>query len=137
MDRELKIPVKIWQQMVLHCTNSFPEEACGLLAGLGKNVHVILPVDNILHSPVRFRMDPGQQLAAFQLIDDQGLELLAMYHSHPEGPDFPSQTDIAEAYYPETIYIILSGKDKDIYPYGYTIESGRVSQVTLNIYEQR
>jgi proteasome lid subunit RPN8/RPN11 len=40
--------------------------------------------------------------------EDAGLELLAIYHSHPQGPEGPSETDIAMATYPEATYIIIS-----------------------------
>jgi proteasome lid subunit RPN8/RPN11 len=61
-----------------------PQEACGLLAGKGDITLEVIPITNELHSTVRFRMDPIEQLRAFQLIDDQGLELVGIYHSHPK-----------------------------------------------------
>jgi proteasome lid subunit RPN8/RPN11 len=35
------------------------------------------------------------------------LEILGVYHSHPRGPAVPSSTDVAEAYYPEWLYVIV------------------------------
>lgn len=87
-----------------------PEEACGLLAGrwAGETcqVAVVFPVTNLLHSATRYRLDPAEQLAVFDQIDSLGLELVGIYHSHPTGPDHPSPIDIAEAYYPEAVYLI-------------------------------
>jgi proteasome lid subunit RPN8/RPN11 len=110
-----------------------PAEACGLLAGLNDLATQIYPVTNILHSPVRYRMDPKEQLQAFQDIDDAGLELLAIYHSHPDGPDKPSPVDIAEAYYPQSVYLIWSLATGDWRCRGFKIEKGIASEIPLSI----
>ena len=39
-------------------------------------------------------------------MEELGFELLAIYHSHPNGPDHPSPTDLAEHAYPETAALI-------------------------------
>lgn len=53
-------------------------------------------------------MDPQEQIAAMIQINEQGLDLHAIYHSHPSGPPHPSQTDVREAYFPNTPNLILS-----------------------------
>ena len=68
----------------------------------------VLAVENSLHSPVRFQMNPAGQLWAFEQIEAAGWLLLAIFHSHPRGPKFPSTTDIAEFYYPGTLVLIAS-----------------------------
>lgn len=83
-----------------------PEEACGLLAGKVTRVLQVFAITNELHSPVRFRMDPQEQWTAFEEIEKLGLELLAIYHSHPGGPAGLSPTDLAEAAYPGAIYLV-------------------------------
>jgi [CysO sulfur-carrier protein]-S-L-cysteine hydrolase len=135
MKRILRIPQSIWSQLLTEITTHLPEEACGLLAGTYDQVAEILPIENILHSSNRYRMDPRQQLAAFQHIDKVGFELLAIYHSHPDGPAAPSATDIAEAYYPEAVYLIIA-RVKDIFsPRGYLIQSGQVNEIIIEILE--
>jgi proteasome lid subunit RPN8/RPN11 len=44
-------------------------------------------------------------------MEAQGLEMVGIYHSHPHGPDSPSPTDIAEAYYPDAVYLIWFRQD--------------------------
>jgi proteasome lid subunit RPN8/RPN11 len=101
-----------WQVTLNHLLACLPEEGCGLLAGRQENraayVTVVLPIANELHSPVRFRMDPLSQLQAFQWLDEQGLDLLAIFHSHPAGPAYPSATDQAEFAYPGVLTLIVS-----------------------------
>ncbi|MGD9093464.1 MAG: M67 family metallopeptidase [Anaerolineales bacterium] len=122
-----------WRQMRDQVNHHLPAEACGLLAGLNDLATQIYPVTNILHSPVRYRMDPKEQLQAFQDIDDAGLELLAIYHSHPDGPDKPSPVDIAEAYYPQSVYLIWSLATGDWRCRGFKIEKGIASEIPLSI----
>ena len=56
-------------------------------------------------------MNPKGQIAAFTDAEEDGLEITAVYHSHPAGPEIPSPTDIAQATYPELIYLIASLKN--------------------------
>lgn len=85
-----------------------PEEACGLVAGIGGESVEVFPVANILHSPVRFRMDPKEQIRLLLHFIEVGWDLLAIYHSHPSGPSTPSQVDIVEAAYPEAVHLLWS-----------------------------
>jgi len=80
-------------------------------------------------------MEPHQQLVAFRLIDTLGLELLAIYHSHPAGPEVPSATDIAEAYYPEAVYIIISRQEDNYLQRGFIIQNKQVSEISLDFVE--
>jgi [CysO sulfur-carrier protein]-S-L-cysteine hydrolase len=103
-----------WQEMRSHILRNFPEEACGFVAGLplpgraGWRSVSVLPVTNMLHSPVRYKLEPREHLAAFEKLDSRGWELAAIFHSHPAGPNHPSRTDLAESAYPDTIYLIWS-----------------------------
>ncbi len=96
------------QSMLADVQLRIPEEACGLLGGIGNRVFAVVPVTNILRSVTRYRMEPGEQLRAFQQLEAEGMDLIGIYHSHPAGPAQPSKTDIAEAYYPDAAYLIWS-----------------------------
>jgi proteasome lid subunit RPN8/RPN11 len=126
------------QQMQLEVAIQAPEEACGLLAGQIEagmyRVSSVIPATNELHSPVRYRIDPHEQIAAFNLIDDQGLELVGIYHSHPAGPPDPSPTDIAEAFYPEAVYLIWSAQTGDWHCRAYLIQDAQVFPVEISVF---
>ena len=131
--RKILITSSQWDQILTDVMDKLPEEACGLLAGTGNQVLEVIPVENIYHSPFRYRMDPQAQLTAFQLMEDRGWDLLAIYHSHPAGQGIPSETDIKEAYYPEAIYMIISGEPDNTRPRGFIIQDEEVNEIPVHI----
>jgi proteasome lid subunit RPN8/RPN11 len=119
------------EAMRLHVNGCLPLEACGLLAGKRNAVEKVIPVTNQAKSEIRFRMDPLEQLRAFDWIEANGLELVGIFHSHPSGPEGPSATDIAEASY-AVPYLIWFRREAVWDIKGYWIEGQRVTGVALN-----
>lgn len=99
-------------EMLAHVAGLWPEEACGLVGGRDGRAVRLYPVENTRHSPVAFEMDPLQQIKAMLAMEAEGLELIAIYHSHPDGPARPSATDVANAYYPDAVQLIISLADR-------------------------
>ena len=97
---------KQWEQMQADVSTRATEEACGLIAGRGNRSEIVIPVTNILHDPYRFRMDPKEELNAFFLAEQNGWDIIAIYHSHPQGIQTPSLTDHTELTFPGIIYLI-------------------------------
>lgn len=124
----------VYQIMLAHTQARYPQEACGLLAGQGNCISHIYIIENILRSPVAYEMDPQQQLEAMLNVEALDLELLAAYHSHPQGPQTPSATDIAQAYYPELAQIIISLHDQ-LNPSvrAFTIVNEHVTEIRLQL----
>ena len=108
-----------------------PNESCGLIAGKGHSSVKVFPILNILQSPVRYQMDPEKQIRALIEIEDEGLDLLAIYHSHPNGPAVPSPPDIAEAMYPDSVYLIFSPGKKKWISRGFIINREDVREVQI------
>lgn len=131
----LKLTTRHWELMRADVIAKLPQEACGLVAGREDTALVIFPITNELHSSVRFRMDPVEQLRAFQWIDDQDLELTGIYHSHPNGPEGPSLTDIAEAYYPDVVYLIWSPGPRGWRCKGFRIRKGTITEIEVQLDE--
>lgn len=89
------------------------EEICGVLAGdYGEEQsHVVeaYPVENAADTPqIRYAMDPEEQLAVLETIEDAGLDVVGFYHSHPAGPTHPSETDAERATWPGYSYVICA-----------------------------
>lgn len=94
--------------LVAHAKEEFPNECCGLLAGRNGRVERIYRGTNVDHSPYTYLMDPKEQLAAFKDMEAAGLDLVGIYHSHTHTAAYPSKTDVAKAFYPDALYVILS-----------------------------
>jgi proteasome lid subunit RPN8/RPN11 len=132
MKHGLIISKKHWREMLEHVDQHVPLEACGLLAGKGDRVEKMIAVQNQAQSPVRFVMEPYEQLQAFDWIDSHGLDLLGIFHSHPAGPETVSATDIAEAAY-EVVHLIWSRTPGRWQARGFWIENGSAAEVSLQI----
>ncbi len=107
----LYLPAGLRAQILAHARQGYPEEVCGLVAGRSGCAVEVYPGRNISPTPrVAYELD-HDTLARLIDIEDAGLELVAIYHSHPAGPEVPSATDIARAAYPAAVYLILSLAD--------------------------
>jgi len=115
-----------------HANLHTPLEACGLLAGKNDRVERVLFVQNQAQSPMRFVMDPYEQLNAFEWIESNGLDLLGIFHSHPAGPETASPTDIAEAAY-AVVHVICSRTHGQWKLRGFWIENDEAAEVALQI----
>ena len=88
---------------------------------------------NTAASPFRYEMDGMEQYRIQTEIEDAGLDLGAIYHSHTRSAPYPSQTDINLAFYPESLYVIVGvkGPEDDVRAWG--IVDGQVSEATLEV----
>ena len=126
----LILPRTLLEEMLTHVISLWPEEACGLVGGLDGRAARLYPVENTRHSPVAFEMEPLQQIKAMLAMEAEGLELIAIYHSHPDGPARPSATDVANAYYPNAVQLIISLADRALPSVcAFTIVDGTVAEV--------
>ena len=119
--------------MLADVSKRIMEEACGLVGGMDHTSTAVYPIANILHSPSRYRMDPEEQLRVFNHLDENQWELLAIYHSHLNGPAGPSHIDIVEAMYPGVVHLIWFRHNNQWECRGYLIEKMAVEQVPILI----
>jgi proteasome lid subunit RPN8/RPN11 len=90
----LQIPQGIYEEMLNHARAEAPNECVGFLAGSPDGlVSTRLPLVNALADPRRFLSEPRSLFEAERHRQRLGLELLAVYHSHPTGPATPSRID--------------------------------------------
>jgi proteasome lid subunit RPN8/RPN11 len=129
----LRLPRDFADRIVDQARSEHPNEACGLLAGSDGAATRIFEMTNAERSPVIYRIDPKEQLRVFNEIDEHGLQLVGIYHSHTRSPAYPSDTDVRQAYYPEAVYLIVSLADTDPVLRGYRISDGKVSEVELEL----
>jgi proteasome lid subunit RPN8/RPN11 len=100
---------------------NYPQEGCGLLLGNligGENrVQMVYPVPNSWEveseKVIRFRIDDRDMLDAEFTASDRGLDVIGVFHSHPEHPPIASTRDLSWATWPGYSYLITevrSGK---------------------------
>ncbi len=120
-------------QMLQHIESCYPEEACGLLVGKNGQVNRVFAVENEFHSPMRFRMNPQEQLNVLIWADENDLEITGIFHSHPSGPPVPSETDISLFYYPGSVTLIWAKEHGQWYPRAFQISGKDVIEVPIAV----
>ena len=121
-------------QIVAHALEDDPDECCGILAGPGESVTKLYWMTNTEHSPYRYNMDPRELFLTYREIEDNGWDLVAIYHSHTYSPAYPSATDVRLATWPDAYYILVSLMDHDNPAVrAFTIADNEVTEVELRI----
>jgi [CysO sulfur-carrier protein]-S-L-cysteine hydrolase len=128
----MRIARDLYEEMIAHAREDAPNECCGMVGTADGRAMAVYRAVNAEASPLRFRIDPEEQLELHNRIDDAGLELGAIYHSHTRTEPRPSQTDINFAkLWPGVLWIIvgLSGDAVDVRT--WRIDDGKVSDAEL------
>ncbi|HCJ66003.1 MAG TPA: hypothetical protein DHV62_01425 [Elusimicrobia bacterium] len=122
-------------EMFTHCRETFPNEACGILAGKDEQVDKIYPTKNVSPTPyTRYLIDPQEQFKIFKEIEKENLEMLAIYHSHTHTHAYPSKTDCELANYPDVFYLIISlVNPKEPVVKSYSIVDGKIKEEEVEI----
>src|SRR4051794_11260944 len=102
MPFRLVVPRDVLEKTVAQALSERPNECCGLLAGHMDGdvarVVAVCPLVNALASPVEYESEPRSMFAAYRDYTSKGLDVLAVYHSHPTSPPVPSKKDLARNY---------------------------------------
>lgn len=129
----IRLKQEHYQLMLVDVQQRLPEEACGIIAGVDGTSVRVFSLRNIYHSTTDYRLDPKEQIAIFNRMEQNGWDLLGIYHSHPSGPPHPSSTDINKAYYPETAYIIWTKDSQDWVCKAFRISHGQVASLPITL----
>ena len=85
------------------------EEVCGLIGGHGGRLLHCYSVANVAaERSRRFELDPRGHFDALRAMDGAGEDFVGIYHSHPVGPAWPSETDIRLCEYPDAVHVIIA-----------------------------
>jgi proteasome lid subunit RPN8/RPN11 len=91
----------LYKEIVEQGLREFPNECCGLIAAVDGVPTKGFPMKNADASPATYRLDGTEQLRVFDQMEQSGLDLWAIYHSHTHSEAYPSPTDIQRAHYPD------------------------------------
>jgi proteasome lid subunit RPN8/RPN11 len=118
MPFHLQIPRQLFESTLAHARAELPNECCGLLAGhvaseLGQALVVrAYPLVNAAASPIEYLSDARSMFDAVRAMQREGLDVLAVYHSHPTSDPIPSRTDLERNYSEGVVSLIISLKSE-------------------------
>jgi [CysO sulfur-carrier protein]-S-L-cysteine hydrolase len=125
----------ICDEVLRHARENPLGECCGLLAGREGTITRAFEAVNASSDPTKsYEIAPADIFKVMREMRALGLELLAIYHSHPIGENRPSARDIEIAYYPETPYFIISPLQDAKNPIrAFLICDGKVTELEIQI----
>lgn len=132
---QVTLPITLVNKILTHAQHSPETEVCGLISARGGVPDAVYPIANVSEAPERlFTMEPVAQIEAMRQMREAGEELFAIYHSHPHAPAEPSARDLAEAAYPEALYLIVSLDTKGVLEMrGFRLHKGEIEKVDLEV----
>jgi proteasome lid subunit RPN8/RPN11 len=131
----MRIHRTLFDELIAHARADAPNECCGMIASRNGDAVAVHRAKNAAASPLRYVIDGREQYAIQTAIEDAGLELGAIYHSHTRSAPEPSETDINLAFYPDALYLIVGVKDDEPDVRAWRIVDGKVSPAGLEVVE--
>lgn len=133
--KTLMLPRPLVNQLLTQSQQDAEHEICGLIARRADGTLVCYPVENDANpSTTRFNMAPEAQLAAMRQMHEQNEQLLAIYHSHPHAPAYPSVEDLRQHEYPGALRLIISLNTKGVLELrGYDIQNGQIEELEISL----
>ena len=114
----IEVEQKPWHTMVLHAERTYPNECCGAMLGRlqgGKKIVTeAVPLENAYRGEqgARYELQPQDLLAADKAARARGLDLIGIFHSHPDCDAYFSETDLRNScpWYSFVVLSIHNGK---------------------------
>ena len=121
-------------QLLQYVRAQAPREACGMLGNLDGRVVRVVQIANVAARPERrFELDAQQMVQTFFEFERDGLELGAIWHSHPQGEPLPSPEDVQKASWPEACQLIVGTGSGQPQLAAWRIAEGEVDRVPLHV----
>jgi proteasome lid subunit RPN8/RPN11 len=136
----LRLSAAQYAMVVAHCLDGLPYEACGLLVGpidehgsATGEIRAVFPCRNADASAVTYTVDSRDMLRSMRAAEEQGDEIVGVWHSHTHTDAFPSATDVRQAVDPGWIYAIVSLRDDLPMLRAYRIRGGEIAEVRVEL----
>jgi len=131
----LAIPANLLSRLTRVALANPKEECCGLLAGRDGIIAEVFAARNVARDRAKgYEIAPEDLFRLMREIRGAGLDLLGIYHSHPNGENKPSPRDIERAYYPDAAYFIISPRPDAAQPVrAFSIRDGRATELAIEI----
>lgn len=120
--------------MIAACVRALPNEGCGLLLGTSEGlVDEVVVSPNVANSAKVYEIDSKVLLRAYRRADEDGLEVIGVFHSHTHSEAYPSPTDVAQAPDPAWHYVLISFRDADTVVRSYRVREGEISEEPVEV----
>ena len=131
----IRVRNEIRLELVKHAQKQPHEECCGLLAGNGGVITRVLTARNAAEEKTKnYEITSEELFRLMREIRRADLQLMGIYHSHPNGKNEPSARDIERAYYPDVAYFILSPHANAQQPIrAFTIREASASELEIQV----
>ena len=97
--------------------NQKPNESCAILFGKNDKVLDLFLTENIEKSPLNFTISNKQLIEGYKIAEEQEMEVIGIFHSHPDSDAYPSNTDKKFMQSNPVVWIIYSGINKNFRAY--------------------
>jgi [CysO sulfur-carrier protein]-S-L-cysteine hydrolase len=134
----LRIPERIYDQIVAHARRDHPDEACGVVAGPAGSDRPerFIPMTNAARSPTFYEFDSTEQFQVWKEMDDNDEEPVVLYHSHTATEAYPSRTDVSYASEPGAHYVLVSTQDPEETEFrSYRINASQITEEPVTVVE--
>ena len=110
-----KIILKQSEKEILsqYSENQKPNESCAILFGKNNQVLDVFLTENIEESPINFTISNEQLIEGYKMAENKKMEIIGIFHSHPNSDAFPSNTDKKFMQSNPIAWIIYSGINKN------------------------
>ena len=130
----MRISQELYEEMIEHAREDAPNECCGMIAVRDDQALRLYRATNAAASPLRFEIDGREQIRIHNDIEDAGLELGAIYHSHTRTEPAPSQTDITFAQgWPGVLWVIVGLTKPEPRVRTWLIQDGQATEAELAV----
>lgn len=129
----MRIAREMLDEIVSHALEDRPNECCGMVGGDGGRAVSVHRARNSEASPYGFVIDSQDQFRIMSRIEEDGQEVVAIYHSHTRSPAEPSERDRNDSqWWPGVTQIIVSVADPDAPTVrAWNLDDGKVAEVEL------
>jgi proteasome lid subunit RPN8/RPN11 len=132
----VRIPRSVYKNIIEHCLNEYPRQACGMLAADGDLLLEHIPMKNAGAWPYGFQFVPYEQMQEMKKLSKENLKIGAFYHVHLTSRAYPTSKDVVRHYYKDVLCMIVSLVDeKKVELRSFNLSNARISEEPMEIIE--
>ena len=133
VNKSIILSEKYKQELAKYAEIEKPYESCAILVGNETDenwtVKELVLTENTAKSRVTFTISPDKEFEVDQKAKESNMEIVCIFHSHPESEAYPSETDKKFMRVNPFPWIIYSGKTKEMNC--FILEDENVKQISI------